>query len=465
MIGLLCKNHMYNYYVVTSALCFSLSFVVTPLSVMLMPSAFMLIFTLILKDMRQLSFRFGFLWGCIVYSIQILPILTLTCSTYTHLSHLFLRVLLWFSLMLYTALHAGIWFVLLRMSSAHITHIAYKLFFTVSITWLFIIWLDCGFLWPFGLFEGYACIYPLVPLSHFLPVSLFAYGKSVLFFGFLIFCAVLSALSFAHNRVAFITVCFFWLLLMVIRIWPVGRTEKRPYWLNTVTRIVPPWSFEPDSYPWQRARILGNLIKTAVLKNAQTELIVFPEAAFQYELNKYPEMFIFWQDILEQNRVPDAHIIIGAHRRIGSLVYNSCFYISHGLIQNVYDKRHGLLWIERVPSWSSGIHCAEICVPRQRLFAQSNAKDTRFSWKNIVFKPLICSDNFFSRTSLTDNEPRHVMLCLVNDAWCSTSFLADILYQTVYLHACCTQLPVLYISYTRGVYIDENQHEFELPFC
>jgi len=450
------------YRVIVSALCFSFSFFVMPASIILMPASFILIFGALLEN--KLTFKLGFLWGCIVYTVQILPLLSIAYLTSTVISQIIPRVLVWLIMVIYTAFYAGLWFFFMQLSTARITHFVYKLCPAVLISLIFFTWLDLMFLWPFGLLEGYACIYPLVPLVYFLPSYVFFSGKSFVLFILLLFCSGIISLSFMHKKSALGGVFLVCYALIIMRTSSQVLQEQAPAWLKHVIRISPPWVFEPEKYSWVSARALGNLIEQALTHNIHAELIIFPESAFQYELNKYPEVLAYWQTISERSDSPDIGLIIGAHRRVGSHVYNSCYYIAQGAIKNYYDKQHGLLWLERVPSWSRYITCADICVERHRLFAQSEQARELFNWKDISFIPFICSDNFFSPKHDNYVGRKQIMLCLINDAWCRHSFLPQILYATVYLQARCTGLPVLYVSHTRGIFIDHEQREFELPF-
>jgi apolipoprotein N-acyltransferase len=415
---------------------------------------------------NRLRFKHGFYWGFIIYSTHALPII-LFSTTLAHRDSMtsFMRFGVWAAVVIYSAIQAGIWFAIAHYISSLRSSVLYKITMWCLLTVIFIYWMDRFFLWPCGIIEGYRCFHPLLALARVMPFIVRVQSIWLYTIGFVFLCGISAYIG--HYAGAYgrsIKLCVVSIMSYIILAHNTFthdyRLVERPLWLNTLVYIVPQWSFEPLDTAWDRAHILYKQIRQKVFAAPDCKLIIFPESAFPFALNTYPEIVSYWYTAIPRERRDQIVIILGAHRICGKRVFNSCYMLKSGSIQHVYDKQHGLLWVERIPEWSHAVGLGDIMTKHAFLFSQSEGLRSPFAAHTVRFDPLICSDNFFNTGADLSPAQGHTRLCLVNDAWCKHTFLPDLLYNTIYLYARLNRYQVLYISHTRGQLITHDGSEF-----
>jgi apolipoprotein N-acyltransferase len=443
-----------------SAWCYGIAFMY-PLSL-----SWLLFFTYGLLFYYGLTVRFSFLngllWGVIAFGVHLWPLLSLFISS----AYGQWRVSGWVFLVLYTSLYAGLCFTITDTVSHRVTQgDGMKVALSIFTLWLFIVWLDAYFLWIFDNVEGYCCFHPLVPLMSFNCIRLLVLhvGKQWATFAVLIWCA-LGALSVATYRTAYRRVFLGMLCSMCAYTVSLNHHSfYKPEWLARIAWISINIPVACGVHSQDCAYSIYMAVKQVRQMRPDVKLIVMPESSFPFALNSHPEALALWQTALQEvDGGGDLPIlIVGSHRASDTKLFNTCYVIDQDGIKAYYDKRHRLFFAERLPKWFA--HYKPVCdlfLKNHRAFTQGTiSQDILCSIDGITYMACICSELFFDCWTKAQAD---VLVCLINDGWYKGSSLPDLLYLSGRLRAITESRDIIYVSHSRGIFIDHLGREILL---
>lgn len=381
-----------------------------------------------------------FFLALFTFAIQILPLL----NCFIILAGNFCGFFAWILLTLFVATNVFIFYFIISKLLKFIDNAVVKKIVFIVLIFFLIIWLDQFFLMPFGNVEGYCCFHPLVPLMYYdLPKNFVAIYGLISSTVILLFFSVIW-----KNRSQLFIFTFF---IFIINL---SFINKKSINCDQLKICVAATIFDQfgkksaDEYADEISMLLKKICKA----NPNAKLILFPESSFPYALNKYPELVLYFQDLLSEFKV-DTHLILGTHNETDKL-FNSCYLINKFGVKDIYHKRHGLLFTERdTKIFNSTFFLNNIFLNNKRAFSQN--KNNNIFWKilDLEFMPLICSEFFFqSRKPNYSN----LILAIVNDAWYKKSWLPQLLLNCARLKSVAWQTDIIYVSHQFNLYITKN---------
>ena len=310
--------------------------------------------------------------------------------------------LLYVCIVCYASALSGIMFLLFRWLGFVLSASAFFLFATKYS------------LWFWGRWEGYPFINPLVPLAKY-KWFLCVYG-----FACSLFFPGRQPVALDDYKICYIQ--------------PTYKAGQRPN-LHAVGQGI--------------YHALCNL-ELETFSDAYKDLIVVaPESAFPFCLNKQKKYVRMWGAVLPGN----SHFFIGAHRRKkeGSTkkYFQSVFWLHRGLIMQAYDKKHLVPFVETMPvkwntyAWAHGLFLKDVyafstpcdCVD-DNLFRVA---------EHLCVAPKICSELFFCSERVL--EQANLVLLFVNDSW-FMGYIKDIMRSLAQLAAAQRGVPVVYVAHS-----------------
>lgn len=301
-------------------------------------------------------------------------------------------------------------------------------------------------LWFLGNVEGYWCLHPLVPwMSHPQILSWLpwwgVWGATLHFF-------VLVYLVFSLRWNVVVFCCMPWITGFLT-----DCPSARPALLDKVGVIQLPFYLQCNDIH-ARVEAFNKACDDLVTCNPSAHIIVSPESLFPLYLNKHDSVLT----CIEKKGV---RLFVGGYRIDNQEAYNSCYYFD-GTAWSVYDKQHGVFFVERIP-WFC-FNCV-ICNSLLRGFLPftcgvGSRPVCRVADIHLV--PFLCSE-VFMQDCIERASCSMTMCALINDAWFAQSSISDLLFYSVVLRARARKMAVLYVSYTRAIFIDAAG--FCWPLC
>jgi len=411
----------------------------------------------------QLSFKYGYLWGIIFFSLHLsgvlFSIILIAKGSY------FYRLIPPLFIVLYESLFAATIFWLANKTTMFLhleSKLFYKLLIWVAALWLFIHWVDWYCLWIFDKCEGCFFMHPLLPLAvhpqllRLLPII----GKGFLSVLLLMVsaCATIALKTRKQNTI--ISTIVFILPWLISWFLPVTKSEP-PTW---VAKIAVLSMMFPNSVNRVGAiNTAGDRFKNILQQYPHIELIVMPESSFYCNNLTMPALTTLW-DARHLGRPID--IVIGAFRWKKGKYYNSLHWIRNGIIQACFDKRHAMILIERMPSWFGFwfIHDLYFKIDPEISPAQDK-RPQLLIMKETAFVPYICSELFFNEHP-DDVYPDIPILAICNDIWFHPlyhlSYVQTLMYLTAKFKAIQWQRSVVYVAFSQAVFLDKYGNEVSL---
>lgn len=171
---------------------------------------------------------------------------------------------------------------------------------------------------------------------------------------------------------------------------------------------------------WQphlrEAHLQDLLEKTRQLTADGADVVVWPEAATPYQLDKIPEL----QRIIGEALNPGAVLLAGAVRFEGEKAFNSLIAISsEGNVLDIYDKQHLVPFGEMIPFEPLlsrlGLR-AMIALPGG--FTSGAGRDRSMSVADLpTFVPMICYEAIFPAEIMRRAAKGEWLVQVTNDAW------------------------------------------------
>ena len=327
----------------------------------------------------------------------------------------------------------------------------------------FIIWTDRYSLWIFGIKEGYPLMHPLIPLAQhpqllsLLPI----FGKPLLTLLLLLVPASCVALLWFKNGKALFVLalaCLPWLLCWYCN---VSQMDK-PHWLAQV-QTIPYMCASTAANPVAMMKSAGNEFKKIIEQYPTTTVIIMPESAFNCSvLGQSAELLRLWSC---EHLGKAVHLIFGTFRYHQDHYYNTAYWVYNGQLQQCFDKRHAMMVSERL-SWFVGLPgLQDIYFGAQPLTAISSNERVQLSIADsVTCVPYICSELFFNEYP-DDAYSDLPIVALMNDTSFVryySSYILDLLVLVARLKAIAWQRDIIYVSYTRNLFINRRGISMDL---
>ena len=438
-----------------SAILYPLGFIASAYLWWLMFVFLVPLFYVVLTD--QVRFKGGYYWGAIALALHLSDVLYSIAMMAS--GHFVYRLVPALGIVLYEALFSGIIFeVTYRLT--RVLPVRYNLLtrlaLWVSALAFYFYWMDSYCLWLFGLREGYFFMHPLVPLARspqllsLLPVV----GKIILT---LLLCITnaLLALIFFERRYVIKLLLLGGALMPWMLSWYTAPREasiKPPVWTNTMAVIAERF-YSPVELSKLAAGV-GWRIKEVLAEKPDTELVILPEGALhQCNLSTVPELGYYWSSKAVGKPIT---LVVGAARWEEENYYNTLYLFRDGKLITWFDKRHGMLLVERLAwYWDCKLF-------RNMYFTITPpitvAQNQRVPWHILpgaAVVPYICSKLFFNEKP-DDSYQTVPILALCSDIWLKIGYVRDLMYLVARFKAIQWQRDVLYISYKYHVYITKT---------
>lgn len=401
-----------------------------------------------------LSFKHGFLWGLIFFSIHFFGYIFMFYSQTNGCFRIFIPIIL----ASYCALYSGAWFFFASITSKYFKYkISAISCCWVIFTYLYFSWIKYGVFWIFGKFFGYPFSYPLLPLVaktqllYFMPY----FGKSVLL-GFVILFSQFIAIFLVYFKSKHVFFAFIFLSPFILGQFFYKSKNIIEQNISTIGYISP-ISAQALLNPIDQAQEVYYQMVKLLDNNSKIRTIFMPESSCQFCLNKNKYIIDLWaSNILGDN----IDLLIGAPYMQGDKVYNCLYYISQGKIKKIYKKTHLMPFAEYTPKFWNNFECIKkLFFQDYKLSCGCDKKILLKCCKNIIFRPLICSDFFTikKRETISFFDFSHFTLLLpVNDSIFFMQYLRDLVMLYVKMEAIRLKRDILYVGYYFACFVLKN---------
>lgn len=420
-------------FLIASALCYAGAFFI--------PNCFFFatIFSLLLVQKVVATscahaFIKGCAWGCLVYGLLLLPILF---SLWPWIDS-WLKLPLFSALVLWCGLSAGIWLLLIFF----VARIAGAFIAWLGCTLLFLWYMNCAVLWPFGQIEGLFFADPLLPLAAY-PVLLWPLSFIGYWFFLLLLLMVCGGVFLPIVKVRCSAYALLGLWVIGIYVFYADRPVKKALYDRCVAPSIPWSGAQVDRY--QHVSAIVDVLAGVKAAGVESPLILLPESALSWSFDKDGVMAFRLRDALS----PGAELFFGAQREEGGSLFNTVYRGTEHSFYVEHDKTHGMPCVERVPWWWRGRPwCGERCCTQAEMegWRTSCIDGYRCAW-------YLCSEFFFATSVVADCD---VVLCLANDGWFGDSVVVEWLGLAARLKALCWRKPVVYVSYRKKWWVTER---------
>ena len=408
---------------------------------------------------EKIGFKAGFIWGCVAISTHLSGVI-LGIDNFTEAGSSWSRIIPAILLIGYSSLCSGTCFWL----GARIKQ-GFKLtspgtiitLWTITL-WSYIFFFDRMCLFPCGVCEGYFGFHPIVALAAhpqlltLLPII----GKNLLSLALYAVPATITLFLLKRTKLhaLFIGIaCLPWIISLCI---PIPQLQK-PEWLDKIVAF--PAAFNNMETHLMQAEAAQNYYRSIKDRNEQCEIIFMPESSFNsVQLSVDPNLCKLWS---EDHLGKPMHIVLGSFRWEGPHFRNSLHWIYNGKLEAVFDKRHGMALLERIPPCLNTPTIYELFhKTRPEVNPSTQPRPIFCVCKTAQFTPYICSELFFNE--FPDDNHTTTILAATNDLWCFNLYVAKLMYLNARLKAIMWQRDILYISFKYASYFDKYGNEIPI---
>jgi len=306
---------------------------------------------------------------------------------------------IWLIAVTWFAISCAVWLRLTR----------YSWFFSTLLFFLFLI--RCSLLLC-GVLEGYPLIHPLIGLAQvrqslWVVAWISDVGALSLIIGFSYFIA--QAVRTKKIYPALLALAC--LLPFAVGIFLYEKKEMK----MQSTVVLYPWWYGCKSPMFAGYRIVHDLQKVCITATT----IVMPESTFCFDLQEYQDFIKLWSDSVQGKT-----ILLGGHRRIcqsSDFCSNSVFVLRNGGIEQIYDKQHGMPFVERVPAFFD-------CIGLGAVFLEKKSGSGVLYHDDVVeisghrYQIFICSELFFESKPVKG----YPVLLVWNETWLYFDWVKDL---------------------------------------
>lgn len=285
-------------------------------------------------------------------------------------------------------------------------------------------------------FEGYPFINPLLLL-----VSWNWYLRPICYFGSLYYWIVIIMINLILSKLVIKYDTNSLIFLVLLLFFPVlfQPPEVLSEFIDDeIAYLKPTWN-DMDLTQAQKFYQISRQIDYLVLGSPDIKYIVIPESGFPHDLLAWESRLHVWTSLFTK----DTSILIGAHRRCESKVYNCLYQIdSDGKIVAWYDKSHLMAFVERIPWVFRKISIfANLFTQDDAVFSYPAQDQEDISI--VGCRPYICSELFFEAKRPVRDRPI-VFIC--NDSWIGLPYARDLAKRSAQLYSLRYQVPILYVG-------------------
>lgn len=397
------------------------------------------LFYITYRNEKKLSFKEGFMWGLLFFSVHLWTFFILCIEQCSVLSAL----AIYFFLLVYFASYSAFWFLL--------THRALIMTQQPVIAWsiatgVYIFSLETYGLCFLSVPYGYPFASPLIPLAQYPRLlSLLPYlSRWGLLLALVLISAGIASLLVHKKRG--------WALLIlgaVPFLWGIHKKQGNdvPDYIYDCAVIVPP---DICSQPLDTAQEIAYKLAELSQQRPTTKIIFMPESAYPFVLDE--EMIQLWGQQLPKQTL----LIVGAHRKEGRKVFNSLYCIKDSRIINSYDKSFLFPLTEYLPThyktWKN-----LFLTHKEPFTAGTCASQQQLTPDRLVY-PVICCEIFFN--PLCTRLRGKTLLVCVNENW-FMDYMKRLMYLRTVMIAYEYQNDIIWVSYSGGIFIHKSG--FQLP--
>ena len=391
----------------------------------------------------------GIFWGSMSYSLHLIGIVTgiVSLSSYTSWYAWIPGILL----IIYLALCTGCLWATGAWCEKRFLPVSNKWHCFFWGIWLAVYWHFMTYysLLLLGRCEGYLFLNPIVPLAIY-PILLvpLKYGGVSVYTS--IVCCMMSLsiyiLAYGSYQKIIILIVAWLLLIMSILFFGSYSFQSQHTWHTKVIGI--PKIVSQTAQVKSACRLLCDYVIAAV-RYTDAVAVVFPESSV-YAWSLCAESCLATFMPLPETQVQD--YIIGSFYDEQGLYRNSCYWLHQGVVQKRFDKRHVMPLLERIPSLLRCVFVQDLFFRYMSEIAPSDNERPVMQLGDVSVVPYICSELFFNKNP-DDIYPGLPILALINDRWCSCNYMKNLMYLGAVIQAYAWNREILYISYSRSVYI------------
>jgi len=408
------------------------------------------VFYLAFTHVETLTFTTGFWWGLLFFGAHFYGLMVLLHEK----AQGQLRLLAGLVLILYCALHAGLWFcITARFIKMVENSIVWKSCCLLLCTQLYFYWLEFGIFWIFGHVNGYCFASPLLTLAHYpkLLMALPILGTQGLF-ACLCVMQLLLALAIIKKSYNYVATSLIFLIPFLFGVVKNNNVEI-PSYVSKLGYVSPPPK-EVDTL-FDRAEEINTSIMKKIRSNPKTTTILMPESSMYGSLNQHQEILDLWAtNALADNNIT---LIVGSFRTDNQEnVFVTLYKLRGSRIINHYDKSFLFPFTEYLPdTYKRFKWIRNLFLKENNDFSTKELSPVFFEIEADCFvQPYLCSDLYYSHHHIKKNNENKPILFAVNDSWFSTSYMKRLMFLFAVFKAIEFGQDVMYVGHSFGAWID-----------
>lgn len=394
------------------------------------------LFTIPLHLLRT-NFLNGFFWGLWGFGIHTSGLLYATMRMQN--GPWPLRAIPPLLVILYFAIQAGIWFVILEKIKTIKMYKKNYFLCTVSINVIFFWYMSYASLWPICGWQGYPFFNPLLPLVKS-PLCLFLIGQ-LGFIGTMYVAFLIPNLIFLSKERIILTV-----FCIIILIFPTAPAEHSA--LAEWVRAIAPFQTQFSSS--KNSTVSLEYLNHFIRNHPDKKIFITPESSF-YGDN------IFDENNLAILDAPGKECILGSFSSNQTARHNTLYWIKNGAIQDLHHKQHAVALTETVPLWAR-LPWLEQLHDKSTFISPADKKQDVWSVNGQPIEPYICSEFFCQLFPLHPLQTSSSVLLCCNDAWFTgwADYVKVLMINDARLKAVLWHTDIVYIGYQDALYINRS---------
>jgi apolipoprotein N-acyltransferase len=397
-----------------------------------------------------LSFWHGFWWGALFFCLNWYPFVDFILVQ--GLSPL--RYLVVFVLVVYWALHAGLWFWWAQYLPRFFPYktMSVRIFGWSMTTFFYFTWLTQVVWWPLGRVEGDLFSFPLLPLAAY-PRALsllFYFSRFGLLALLIVWSALCTLLLVGNGRRWIFASLFACLVPFLYGVLSDSIDDKVPPIIEHIAYVSPHGIL--NTHPMDRAQEITYRLMDCVRDHYDASIIVMPESTYNFSLNERADVVAMWEAHALQGRT----LVVGAHRSEGNKLFNTAFMIKDKYIIQHYDKNKLAPFTEKVPvGWRACTSLQHLFLKNGENFCEGKSRTNFECADGFIMTPLLCSELFIGE-DIQRQWVAAAYVVLVNDAVFSAPYMRERLVKVAVFKALEFRTNILYVGHFGAVWITHN---------
>jgi apolipoprotein N-acyltransferase len=408
-----------------------------------------------LIPMGRLSWKEGFLWGSLFFTLHLVPVIIF----FTQQAQGPCRYIFPLLLIMYCAMHTALWFWAATITARWWGDGMYvRVCSWCAWTIFFWAWVPHGLLWISGHYIGYPLVFPVLAMAQYpqliWPVQYVGLIGLLALQVMVAMCVTLVMLKFSWAALFF--------LVLGLGLFCAGPVVQRlpramPACCKKFGYVRPPRLSEGE-YPLDAAQKIYYSMRVVLESHPEITHLFMPELTYRYALNTTNYVIGMWNNNVLHDKVT---LFIGACREEAGKFYNSVYMIERGAITAWYDKSRLMPFVEYMPQWYKRMPFLNKLFLHDNEFCARVDRGTMFKvTSTCIMEPYVCAELFFGKVSCANNVSDNAyVLSILNDVALSKSMQKLMMFWSV-LKAVEWQRICLYVGYDNAVVImpDGNRH-------